>query len=214
MNYTVWGKNSGYDNYIEPDDSYSEDFREEDTDNCKNIPLNDGNKVNFHEDSSKELKACQNSLQRLQADFDNYRKRTNSEKKELEKKANAGLILKLLPVLDHFELGIQTAKDHDVQEAVIDGFQMVYNQLMDVLGENGLTVIDAVGENFDPHIHECISCEPSEIYSEDTIIKQTRKGYSLYNKVIRPSKVVVSSGLKAQNMEKGADNKNGRNEWL
>ncbi|MDP8219343.1 MAG: nucleotide exchange factor GrpE [Candidatus Theseobacter exili] len=212
MKFTEWNKYMGYSGDINSGDNFKEEFCNEDLENCINIPVNNGNKVNFHEDSSIELKDCQNSLKRLQADFDNYRKRTNSEKKELEKKANQGLILELLPVLDHFEIGIQTGKDHDVHEAVTDGFQIVFNQLMDVLVGNGLAVIDTEGIKFNPHVHDCIAYEPSEIYPEDTIIQQTRSGYTLYNRVIRPSKVIVSSGLNGMDMHKDAD-EDGRNGW-
>ncbi len=133
-------------------------------------------------------------LLRLQADFDNFRKRVQRERGDWYQQANEDLILQLLPILDHFELGLHTAEKHQVDPAVIDGFRMVYDQLEQTLAKFQLSPIDAEGRDFDPHQHEAITHVPSEEHPADTVVAQTRRGYKLGDKLIRPAQVVVSSG--------------------
>ena len=131
---------------------------------------------------------------RLQADFDNFRKRTRREQGEWYQRANENLIEELLPILDHFEMGLQTAHAHPTETSVIDGFQLVNDQLRSVLTKFGLSAIEAKGEVFDPHQHEAITYMPSPDYPAETVMEQTRRGYRLSGKLIRPAQVVVSSG--------------------
>ncbi len=133
-------------------------------------------------------------LLRLQADFENFRKRISRERDEWYQNANEELIIALLPVLDHFEMGLHTAEKHRVDQSVIDGFRMVYSQLEQTLSTFRLEPIDADGKDFDPHQHEAITYVPSEEHPVDTVIAQTRRGYKLGEKLIRPAQVVVSSG--------------------
>lgn len=133
-------------------------------------------------------------LLRLQADFDNFRKRVQRERGEWYQQANEDLMVELLPILDHFELGLHTAEKHHVDPAVIDGFRMVYDQLQQALVRFRLSPIDAEGQDFDPHVHEAMTHVPSEEHPADTVIAQTRRGYKLGEKLIRPAQVVVSSG--------------------
>lgn len=133
-------------------------------------------------------------LLRLQADFDNLRKRTQRERAELIATANEELIEGILPLLDHFELGLQNARNHEANASVLDGLQLVFDQFMSFLGRFGLDPVDADGKPFDPHQHEAITHLPSEEHPADTVMVQTRRGFRLGSKLLRPAQVVVSSG--------------------
>jgi molecular chaperone GrpE len=132
---------------------------------------------------------------RLQADFDNFRKRTQRERNELFTFANESIISEMLPVIDHFEMGFKSAEAHESAGAVTEGFRMVYNQLLDVLKKFNATPIDAIGETFDPHRHEAILHIPSDQPAE-TVVEQVRRGYLLGEKLLRAAQVIVSSGPK------------------
>lgn len=134
-------------------------------------------------------------LLRLQADFDNFRKRSARERQEWQAFAAESMIKELLAVVDHYELGLATAAKHSTPAAVLDGFKLVYDQLLGVLKKQGVTVLTvAPGTAFDPHQHEAISHLPSTEYPADVVIAETRRGYKLGDKLIRPLQVVVSSG--------------------
>ena len=141
-----------------------------------------------------ELDQLKDRLLRLQADFDNFRKRTQRDRIDLSARANEDLINELLPVIDHFEIGLATSAEHKTEQAVHDGFKMVYDQLQGALKKFGLTPLDAQSAAFDPHQHEAVSHIPSEEYAADEIIAQTRRGYKLGDRLLRPVQVVVSSG--------------------
>ena len=154
-----------------------------------------------------ELDQLKDRLLRLQADFDNFRKRTQRDRIELSARANEDLIGELLPIIDHFEIGLVTSVEHKTEQAVHDGFKMVYDQLLGSLKKFGLTPIDAQTAAFDPHLHEAVSHIPSDEYAADEIIAQTRRGYKLGDRLLRPVQVVVSSGPGAprDDGEKGPD---------
>ena len=136
-----------------------------------------------------------NQMLRLQADFDNFRKRTQRERSELFLFANESLFLEMLPVIDHFEMGFKSAEDHKTDCSVTEGFRMVYNQLLDVLKKFNVTAMDAVGEPFNPHRHEAILHMPSDKPAE-TVLEQVRCGYMLGDKLLRAAQVIISSGPK------------------
>ena len=140
---------------------------------------------------AEELK---DRLLRLQADFDNFRKRTIRERNEWYRNANEDLMRELLPVIDHFELGLHTAEKLDTDPAVLDGLRLVHQQLLNVLEKFGLKPLDAENVPFDPRLHEAVTHVPSEEYPADMVIAQTRRGYMLGDKVLRAAQVVVSSG--------------------
>ncbi len=133
---------------------------------------------------------------RSQADFENYRKRTARDKDDAIKYANSSLLERLLPIVDNFELGLAAAKAEGENSAIYSGMSLVSKQLSDFLSDNGLLPIDAVGKKFDPNLHEAIAHEPSNSVPEETVIRQTRRGYKFKDRLLRPSSVVVSSGPK------------------
>src|SRR6266849_2365148 len=133
---------------------------------------------------------------RSQADFENYKKRSAREKEEAIKYANKSLLEKLVSIVDHFELGLEAARGEDEKSPIYSGMSLVLKQFQDFLAENGLQPIDAVGQKFDPNLHEAIAHEPSDEVPEGIVIRQTRRGYRLKDRLLRPSAVVVSSGPK------------------
>ena len=144
--------------------------------------------------AENETAALKDRLLRLQADFDNFRKRTQREKAEWSVSANENILRELLPVLDHFELGLKTSAEHKTEKSVHDGFQMVYEQMLGALKKSGVTPLDVHESGFDPVHHEAVAHVPSDEYPADEIIAQTRRGWKLGDKLLRPVQVVVSSG--------------------
>ena len=130
---------------------------------------------------------------RSQADFENFKKRAAREKEDAVKYANSSLLQRLVSILDNFELGLAAAKAEGEQSPVYSGMVLVQKQLNDLLEEHGLQPIEAEGKKFDPNLHEAIAHEPSES-PEGTVIRQARRGYRFKDRLLRPARVVVSSG--------------------
>lgn len=129
-----------------------------------------------------------NRYTRLAADFDNFRKRTHRQNQELVARANENLVCELLPVLDNFALALNTIED----PSILKGMQMIYGQLLGVLEGAGLEAIEAVGCPFDPDIHEAVARVESPEHEENIILEETRRGYILGGKVLRPAMVKVN----------------------
>ena len=152
-------------------------------------------------DDADEMASMQADLDRFrdlamrsQADFENYKKRCVREKEEAIKYANKTLLEKLISIVDHFELGLEAARGEGEKSPIYSGMSLVLKQLQDFLAENGLQPIDAVGQKFDPNMHEAIAHQPSNEVPEEHVISQTRRGYRFKDRLLRPSTVVVSSG--------------------
>ena len=150
------------------------------------------------EDGSEGLQADLDRFRdlalRSQADFENYKKRSAREKDEAIKYANSSLLERLIAIVDNFELGLEAARAEGEKSPVFSGMSMVLKQLMDFLTESGLQPIDATGQKFDPNLHEAIAHEPSAKFPEGVVVRQTRRGYRMKDRLLRPSSVVVSSG--------------------
>jgi molecular chaperone GrpE len=131
---------------------------------------------------------------RTQADFENYKKRSAREKEEATKYANKSLLERLVGIIDNFELGLAAAKEQGANSPIYSGMVLVQKQLNDLLTENGLQPIEAEGKKFDPNMHEAIAREASNEYPEGIVVRQARRGYRLKDRLLRPAKVVVSSG--------------------
>ena len=131
------------------------------------------------------------SWQRSEADFSNYKKRAEQEKNELGNSANAALILNLLPVLDDFERAFASLPSESVERNWIDGVELIQRELQGILEAQGLTTIEAIGETFDPSLHEAVGHQDGE---EGVVISEVQKGYKLKDRVLRPSMVVVGNG--------------------
>ncbi len=138
------------------------------------------------------LDASKDQYVRLLADFDNFRRRTARERQETIKRAGEEIIAELLPVVDHFELALAQAADP--ADPFVVGMKMVYDQLTATLGKAGLAAVNSLGQAFDPRDHEAIAYQPSPEVAEGHVLLQTRCGYRLGDRVIRPASVIVSSG--------------------
>ncbi|MDD6646880.1 MAG: nucleotide exchange factor GrpE [Firmicutes bacterium] len=142
------------------------------------------------EDSKEPEEDADTRYIRLMADFQNYKKRVEKEKKDLYSYASEKLVAEMLPVLDNFERALE-------QEAGGDGFKegmdMIFRQLKDVLEKAGLAEIAALDEEFDPNFHNAVMTEDSEQYESGKVSGVMQKGYTLNGKVIRPSMVKVAN---------------------
>jgi molecular chaperone GrpE len=134
------------------------------------------------------------ALQRLKAEFDNYRKRVARDQQELAARAHERLVKELVPVLDDLERALEAAAEHE-EGKLEEGVRLVHRSLADALAKEGLAEIDTDG-TFDPHTQEALLSQPSDA-EEGSIIQVLQKGYSLGDRVLRPARVVISSGPKA-----------------
>lgn len=138
-----------------------------------------------------ETKAAQvqDQLLRLQAEFDNYRKRTTAERDGAREDGFADALKLMLPVLDNLERAIASG---EAESAITQGVKMVHQQMLDTFGKKGLTEIDALGQKFDPHLHAAVMQEPCEEENKhDTIAEVMQKGYMYKDRVLRYSAVKV-----------------------
>lgn len=130
-------------------------------------------------------------IKRLQADYDNYRKRTLKEQLEHIKRANKDLMEKLLTVIDDFEKAIEAAEKVKADKGFLKGFVLIYTKLLDTLKKEGLEVIEPEGEEFDPSICEAVATESVDEVEEGTVLDTLRKGYKINDHLIRPAVVKV-----------------------
>ncbi len=129
-------------------------------------------------------------LQRLAAEFDNFRKRNAREQASLVERANERLVKELLPVLDDLGRALEAAEEHEGAK-LEEGVRLVHRALADLLSKEGLAEIETDGK-FDPHVHEALLSQPSDA-EEDSVIEVVQKGYRLGDRVLRPARVVVAA---------------------
>lgn len=132
-------------------------------------------------------------LLRLQADYDNFRKRTRQEKEEFAKYASQKLLEQLLPVLDNFDRAVDASKQPGGDyESLVKGLDMINRQLQQVLEQEGVQPMNAVGQPFDPELHQAVMQVESEEFGEGVVVEELQKGYRLKDKVLRPAMVKVN----------------------
>lgn len=129
---------------------------------------------------------------RLQADFENHKRRTRQEMLQLTQNASEELVRKLLPVLDNLERALGAALREDPSSALAQGVEKVVKQWQDILAREGVEPIPAMGEPFDPTRHEAVMQEPADGLPDNTVIEELQKGYMFNARVIRPSLVKVA----------------------
>lgn len=139
-------------------------------------------KENQEHKKTKEQELTE-TLQRLQADFENYRKRTEKENVEFRQYATKKLVMDLLPILDNFQMALRVVDD--------EGFKLIYAQLFEILERCGLKRIDSLGKKYDPRFHEALLSETSE-KEPGTILEELQKGYIVGETVVRPARVKIS----------------------
>ena len=147
------------------------------------------------EDKAKQSEENYNKYLRMQADFDNYKKRVSKEREELSVMSLENIMKQTLPVVDNMERAIAAFKNDNLDSKYTDGIDMVYKQLQSVLEKNGLKEIEAEGMEFDPNVHHAVMQVDAGPENENKVVEVFQKGYTLGSKVIRPTmvKVAVSS---------------------
>ena len=132
-------------------------------------------------------------LLRKTAEFDNYRKRTDRERLQLSEAAAADLLTELLPLVDDLERALKADAGSDA-EGIRKGVELIHKQLLEVLRKRGVRPIEALGADFDPHVHQAVAHEPAEGRREGEVIEEFRRGYMLGDRLLRPAMVKVAKG--------------------
>jgi molecular chaperone GrpE len=147
----------------------------------------------------EQLAACRNESQehydqmlRARAELENYRKRAQKEQQEIRQFQSMSMIRDLLPTLDNLGRAIEAAAGSDSVDGLLQGVEMVWKQLGDALARYSVTPIESVGKPFDPNLHEAVQQLPSADHPAMTVLQEVERGYTLHDRVIRPSKVIVS----------------------
>ncbi|MCA9349592.1 nucleotide exchange factor GrpE [Candidatus Saccharibacteria bacterium] len=157
-------------------------------------------KLKSDQDQDKQIKDLTDSLQRLQAEFDNYRKRTNEENAQISSRVKFGLLEEFLPVLDNLDLADKSTPDEIKNNSWVIGMRAVASQLETVFQNIGLTRLVSVGQQFDPGKHEAIE----EVYSDKPIgevVEEIATGYAYQDKIVRYAKVKISKGKELPSKE-------------
>lgn len=144
------------------------------------------------ENSQKELEELKASLQRVQADFENFRKNAEREKAEIRKKALALVLLDLVPVLDNFQRSTRHIPKELGNSDWAKGVQMIHQQLQEILAREGLEKIETKGQEFNPYLHEAISHEFSKDHKSNQIIEEIESGYKFGDEILKHAKVRVA----------------------
>ena len=144
------------------------------------------------EELKNKLTSLEEEALRAKADLINYRKRKDEEVSNMLKYANADLIMELLPVLDNFERALDNKSEDKQLENYLEGFKLIYENIKDILKNNGVTEIDALGKKFDPLYHHSISMRKEEGKESEEVLEVYQKGYMYKDKVLRPAMVIIN----------------------
>ena len=141
-----------------------------------------------------ERAALYDKLMRRQAEFENYRKRVERERGELYQHGRDDVLLQFLPVVDNFERALSSLESSEGDaEALRHGVELIHKQFKDALSKFGLEAVEAVGQTFDPHVHEAVTTEATDKHKENTVIQEFQRGYRIGDRLLRPAKVKVAS---------------------
>lgn len=141
----------------------------------------------------EQIEALTDQVKRTMAEFDNYRKRTDKEKSAMFEIGAKSVIEKMLPIVDNFERGLATLSEEEKSSGFAGGMEQVYKQLMSTLSEMGVEPIEAVGNAFDPNLHNAVMHIESDEYEENVIVQEFQKGYTYKGSVVRYSMVQVAN---------------------
>lgn len=144
------------------------------------------------EEKNKRIDELEERLQKLYADYDNFRKRKEAEADSAKKYAAEKIVSELLPIVDNFERAVDASEKTKNYDSLKEGVIMINRQIWEILGKVGLSAIESIGNVFDPALHQAVFCEKKEDVDEDVVIAELLKGYKLHDKVIRPSMVIVN----------------------
>ena len=129
---------------------------------------------------------------RLRADFDNYKRHAEAEREQLSGIGKAKVLEDIFPLVEHMERAILAARDAGDLTGILEGIEIVYQELLRVLEKNGVERIETVGEPFDPEIHEAVAVSPHPDYPADTVVEEVRAGFVKGGKLLRPASVIVA----------------------
>ncbi|MBU7593643.1 nucleotide exchange factor GrpE [Metabacillus halosaccharovorans] len=139
-----------------------------------------------------KLDETENKMLRNQADFDNFRRRTRLDQEAAQKYRAQSIVSDILPALDNFERALQIEANNEQTKSLLQGMNMVYNQLVQALQNEGVETIKSVGEPFDPHLHQAVMQVEDDNFESNTVVEELQKGYKLKDRVIRPAMVKVN----------------------
>ena len=179
---------------VDPED-YTEQRGKAEDYKKKDIPLEKMRKAELLRKTKKTQELAEKNFDlyiRSQAEMDNMKKRFQKEKNDLIKFSNESLIKQLLPVIDNLEKAVVHAKENESHQALMEGVDLTLKGLIDVLEKAGLEKIEAAGKPFDPNFHEAISRHEDITVEPGTVVQELQKGYSLNNRLIRPTLVIIS----------------------
>lgn len=181
---------------VEENGATEEVFAEEIKNDEENNELNQQDGIDLLVKENEELKAkieeAENRILRLQADYENSRRRAKLDLAATEKYKSQSLITGLLPAIDNFERALQIEADNEQTNSVLQGVEMVYRSLLDALKAEGAEQIEAVGKEFDPNLHQAIMQVEDANFESNIVVEELQKGYILKDRVIRPSMVKVN----------------------
>ena len=132
-------------------------------------------------------------LKRTQADFENYQKRNQREREQDRRYLHGAFALDLLPALDNLERATEAARQAGEKGPLVQGVAMVQSQLLDMLKRHGITPIEALGQPFDPNLHQAVMQQPSAEQPPNTVLQVLEKGFMIHDRILRPARVVVST---------------------
>jgi molecular chaperone GrpE len=142
----------------------------------------------------EEIRQLRDRLVRLQADFENFKKRIDRERAEHLRHATSELVARILPVLDNFERALLSVRPGGAADAVVEGIGLIHRQLLATLEREGLRAMDSVGATFDPELHEAVATDPDEGAPPHTVTQVFQRGYFLHDRLLRPAMVRVRIG--------------------
>ena len=146
------------------------------------------------EELKNENAALKDQLLRKQAEFENYRRRTEKERGDIFKRGQKEVLIEMLSVLDNFERAMTSVAQGTADEdALKQGFELIYKQFTDILAKLGVEAVETVGKTFDPHLHEAVTLEQTSEQEANTIIAEFQKGYKMGDHLLRPAQVKVAA---------------------
>jgi len=147
------------------------------------------------EEAKNKLRESEDRILRLAADFDNSRKRLEREREISLKYAEENVLKDLLPGIDNIERSMDQGKDANNLESLLEGVELTRNGLLATLEKYGVKAIDSIGQPFDPNIHEALAMEETDEMEPNMVLREFQKGYLYKDRLLRPSKVIVSKPL-------------------
>lgn len=174
------------------DPESSSEAKQQDLADCRETS-GDEEKPGKKDKKDEKIEELTDRVTRQMAEFDNFRKRTEKEKTQMYEIGARDIVEKILPVVDNFERGLAAVKEEEKDQPFVQGMEMIYKQLMTTLSEAGVAVIAAVGEAFDPNLHNAVMHVEDEDQGENIIIEEFQKGYKYRETVIRHSMVKVAN---------------------